>query len=87
MDGIQQVMNIAKANPDFLIILQWTGGRAGGHHLFEDFHQPILSTYWSIRQHHNISLMGGSGFGAAEEIWPYLIGDWSVEGYGWQHAI
>ncbi|SJK96828.1 uncharacterized protein ARMOST_00074 [Armillaria ostoyae] len=21
---------------------QWTGGRAGGHHSYEDFHQPIL---------------------------------------------
>jgi fatty acid synthase subunit beta len=84
VDGIRQVVNIAKANPDFPIILQWTGGRAGGHHSFEDFHQPILSTYRSIRQQSNISLVGGSGFGAAEDVWPYLIGDWSVEGYGRQ---
>jgi fatty acid synthase subunit alpha, fungi type len=67
VDGIRQVVNIAKANPDFPIILQWTGGRAGGHHSFEDFHQPILSTYRSIRQQSNISLVGGSGFGAAED--------------------
>jgi len=43
--GIRQVINIATANPDFAIIMQWTGGRAGGHHSFEDFHQPILVTY------------------------------------------
>jgi enoyl reductase-like protein len=45
IDSIRQVVNIAAANPDFPIILQWTGGRAGGHYSFEDFHQPILATY------------------------------------------
>lgn len=84
VDGIRQVVNIAAANPDYPIILQWTGGRAGGHHSFEDFHQPLLQTYRSIRQQENISLVGGSGFGAAEDLWPYLTGDWSVERYGVQ---
>lgn len=78
IDGIRQVVNIAASNPDFPIILQWTGGRAGGHHSFEDFHQPILSTYGSIRQHENISLVAGSGFGSADDVWPYLTGDWSL---------
>jgi fatty acid synthase subunit alpha, fungi type len=80
VDGIRQVVNIAAANPDFPIILQWTSG----HHTFEDFHQPILSTYRSIRQQANILLVAGSGFGAAEDLWPYLTGDSSVEGYGVQ---
>lgn len=84
VDGIRQVVNIAAANPDFPIILQWTGGRAGGHHSCEDFHQPILSTYSAIRQQSNISLVGGSGFGGADDVWPYLTGDWSVERYGMQ---
>lgn len=84
VDGIRQVVNIAAANPDFPIILQWTGGRAGGHHSCEDFHQPILATYSSIRQHSNISLVGGSGFGGADDIWPYLTGDWSVDAFGVQ---
>ncbi len=84
VDGIRQVVNIAAANPDFPIILQWTGGRAGGHHSYEDFHQPLLATYRSIRQHKNISLVGGSGFGAAEDLWPYLTGEWSVEKFGAQ---
>ena len=57
IDGIRQVVNIASANTDFPIILQWTGGRAGGHHSCEDFHQPILATYGSIRQQSNISLL------------------------------
>ncbi|KAJ7019830.1 fatty acid synthase [Mycena alexandri] len=57
----------------------WTGGRAGGHHSYEDFHQPVLQTYRAIRQQGNISLVGGSGFGAAEDVWPYLSGEWSVQ--------
>jgi len=83
VDGIRQVINIAASNPHFPIILQWTGGRAGGHHSCEDVHQPILSTYTSIRQHPNIILIGGSGFGGSEDLWPYLTGDWSEE-YGVQ---
>ena len=83
-DGIRQVVNIAAANPEFPIILQWTGGRAGGHHSFEDFHQPILATYRSIRQHSNIVLVGGSGFGGADDVWPYLTGQWSVDRFGVQ---
>ncbi|KNZ81816.1 Fatty acid synthase subunit alpha [Termitomyces sp. J132] len=84
VDGIRQVVNIAAANPDFPIIMQWTGGRAGGHHSFEDFHQPILSTYRAIRRHPNIALVAGSGFGSADDVWPYLTGDWSVERFGVQ---
>ncbi|KAJ7745730.1 fatty acid synthase [Mycena metata] len=71
VEGIRQVVNIAAANPDFPVILQWTGGRAGG---------PSL-TYRAIRQQSNISLVGGSGFGAAEDVWPYLSGEWSFDGF------
>ncbi|TXT15634.1 hypothetical protein VHUM_00137 [Vanrija humicola] len=84
VEGIRQVVNIAAANPDYPIILQWTGGRAGGHHSCEDFHQPIISTYGSIRNHRNISLICGSGFGGAEDVWPYISGDWSVKLFGLQ---
>jgi fatty acid synthase subunit alpha len=87
VDGIRQVVNIAAANPDCPIILQWTGGRAGGHHSFEDFHQPILATYRSIHQYDNISLVAGSGFGSADDVWEYLTtaaSDWSVERFGVQ---
>ncbi|KAH8805464.1 fatty acid synthase beta subunit dehydratase [Xylogone sp. PMI_703] len=39
---IQRVIQIARAHPDFPILLQWTGGRG-------DFHEPILQTYSAIR--------------------------------------
>lgn len=76
-DAIMRVIDIAKAHSDFPIGLQWTGGRAGGHHSFEDFHTPILETYSKIRECDNIVLIAGSGFGGAEDTFPYLVGEWS----------
>ncbi|KAJ9080881.1 fatty acid synthase alpha subunit Lsd1 [Entomophthora muscae] len=79
VSAIRQVVAIAAKNPTFPIILQWTGGRAGGHHSFEDFHQPILETYATIRQQSNIVLVAGSGFGSSEDTLPYITGDWSKD--------
>ncbi|KAJ5819648.1 hypothetical protein N7474_005239 [Penicillium riverlandense] len=79
VDAIQQVINVAKANPKFPVILQWTGGRGGGHHSFEDFHQPILQMYGRIRKQDNIVLVAGSGFGGSEDTYPYLSGTWSAK--------
>lgn len=77
LHAIHQVLEIARAHPNFPIILQWTGGRGGGHHSFEDFHQPILQTYDAIRRCDNVILVAGSGFGDAADTFPYLIGDWA----------
>lgn len=76
-DAIRQVIAIANAHHTFSIILQWTGGRGGGHHSFEDFHAPILSTYSEIRKCSNITLVAGSGFGDAQGAYPYLTGSWA----------
>ncbi|KAF1953561.1 beta subunit of fatty acid synthase [Byssothecium circinans] len=78
VEAIQQTINIAKANPSFPVMLQWTGGRGGGHHSFEDFHQPILQMYGRIRKCENLILIAGSGFGGAEDTYPYLTGTWST---------
>ncbi|KAJ3195403.1 3-oxoacyl-[acyl-carrier-protein] synthase [Irineochytrium annulatum] len=79
VETIRRVIAIAKANPDMPIILQWTGGRGGGHHSFEDFHGPMLETYAAIRRVENLVLVVGSGFGDAEGTLPYLTGEWSVQ--------
>ncbi|KAI8145418.1 fatty acid synthase [Fennellomyces sp. T-0311] len=79
IDTIRQVVSIAASNPTMPIIMEWTGGRAGGHHSFEDFHQPILETYASIRRQPNIVLVAGSGFGGADDTLPYLTGDWALK--------
>lgn len=78
VEAIQQTINIAKANPGFPVLMQWTGGRGGGHHSFEDFHQPILQMYSRIRKCDNLILVAGSGFGGAEDTYPYLTGTWST---------
>ena len=82
VEAIQAVVNIAKANPHFPVLLQWTGGRGGGHHSFEDFHAPILQMYGRIRRQENIILVAGSGFGGAEDTYPYITGEWSKK-YGY----
>lgn len=76
-DAIRRVIAIATAHHPFPVILQWTGGRGGGHHSFEDFHAPILSTYSEIRKCSNITLVAGSGFGDAQGSYPYLTGSWA----------
>jgi enoyl reductase-like protein/malonyl CoA-acyl carrier protein transacylase/acyl dehydratase len=79
VETIRQVIAIAAANPTMPVIMQWTGGRAGGHHSFEDMHQPILETYSAIRRQSNIVLVGGSGFGGADDTLPYITGDWALK--------
>ncbi|KAK9765807.1 fatty acid synthase alpha subunit Lsd1 [Basidiobolus ranarum] len=77
--AIRSVIAIAAANPDMPILMQWTGGRAGGHHSFEDAHQPMLESYSAVRQQPNIILVVGSGFGGADDTLPYITGEWSTE--------
>ncbi|KAI1475652.1 fatty acid synthase beta subunit [Daldinia eschscholtzii] len=81
VQAIQQVIKIAQANSGFPIILQWTGGRGGGHHSCEDFHEPILEMYSKIRRCSNIVLVAGSGFGGVDDTYPYLSGTWA-KGFG-----
>ena len=77
--AIKQVIEAARSHPTFPVILQWTGGRGGGHHSFEDFHTPILKTYGEIRRCPNIILVAGSGFGDAQGIHPYITGSWAYQ--------
>lgn len=75
--AIRDVLQLASLRPSMNIMLQWTSGRGGGHHSFEDFHEPLLATYEEIRQHDNIILVIGSGFGDAQGVMTYLDGSWS----------
>ena len=77
-DAIVSVIGIATANPHFPIMVQWTGGRGGGHHSFEDAHEPMLSTYGALRRLPNVILVAGSGFGNGADSFPYLSGEWSL---------
>ncbi len=76
---ILEVKAIAERNPDINVILQWTGGRGGGHHSYEDCHEPILRTYGALRSVPNLVLVMGSGLGDAAGSWPYMSGSWSLQ--------
>ncbi|KAJ2490065.1 fatty acid synthase alpha subunit Lsd1 [Coemansia sp. RSA 2050] len=76
---IQQTLDIAQANPSASIVMQWTGGRTGGAHSFEEFHLPIMQMYKRIRLHRNVILVANSGFGDAESALPYVTGAWGQE--------
>ncbi|KAI9223673.1 hypothetical protein BC828DRAFT_410490 [Blastocladiella britannica] len=78
-DAIAQVIRIAERHPAVAVMLQWTGGRAGGHHSFEDMHSPVLEHYPAMRRVPNLVLVAGSGFGGVEDTLPYLTGDWSLK--------
>jgi len=77
LNSIKQVIEIAKANPETQVVLQWTGGRGGGHHSYEDMDEPILQTYAAMRRLPNLTLVAGSGFGDAQDALPYMTGEWS----------
>lgn len=77
-DAIRATLAIADAHPAFPVILQWTGGRGGGHHSYEDFHEPLLDLYAAIRARPNVALVAGSGFGDAADTFPYLTGAWAA---------
>jgi enoyl reductase-like protein len=65
VDAIRRVLDIAAAVAPYPVVLQWTGGRAGGHHSFEDAHAPLAATYAAIRRTRNVVLVAGSGVGSA----------------------
>jgi len=78
VDSIRQVAAIAARNPQTTIVVQWSGGRAGGHHSYEDQHQPMLVTYGLLRDYDNVVLVAGGGIGDAASALPYLTGEWSI---------
>ena len=64
--AISAVVEIAARNPKMTVVLQWTGGRSGGHHSMEDEHLPLLQTYALVRSQPNVLLvMGGLVWGGS----------------------
>ncbi len=81
IDQIKSVINIAAEVPGKDVIVHIEGGRAGGHHSWEDLDDLLLGTYAELRKLPNITLCVGGGIGTPERAAEYLSGRWA-EAYG-----
>lgn len=64
---------------DVPVIIQVEGGRAGGHHSWEELDDLLLATYADIRARANAVLAVGGGIGRSEQAAAYLLGGWARE--------
>ena len=82
VEQIRTVIRIAAEVPHHPIIVQIEGGRAGGHHSWEDLDDLLLATYGELRSRSNVIICVGGGIGTPERASEYLTGAWSdVYGY------
>ncbi|WP_070379027.1 type I polyketide synthase [Rhodococcus sp. WMMA185] len=76
---IRSVIRIANEVPSFPVIVHIEGGRAGGHHSWEDLDDLLLDTYSELRARPNLVICVGGGIGTPERAAEYLTGRWSAE--------
>jgi len=80
---IRDVLAIAKAVSPVPVIVQIEGGRAGGHHSWEDLDDLLLATYRELRAADNVVVCVGGGIGTPDVAAAYLTGEWSLRhGFG-----
>ena len=77
VDQIKSVINIAAEVPGKDVIVHIEGGRAGGHHSWEDLDDLLLATYADLRKLPNITVCVGGGIGTPERAAEYLSGRWA----------
>jgi fatty acid synthase len=81
VDQIKSVIKIAAEVPERDVIVHIEGGRAGGHHSWEDLDDLLVSTYGDLRKSANITICVGGGIGTPERAAEYLSGRWATQ-YG-----
>ncbi|WP_394282283.1 fatty acid synthase subunit beta domain-containing protein [Corynebacterium sp.] len=74
---ISKILQVADDLPDTPIIVQVEGGKAGGHHSWEDLDELLIATYEDIRSRDNVVLAVGGGIGTPQAAAEYLTGAWS----------
>ncbi|MCG5434150.1 DUF1729 domain-containing protein [Mycobacterium sp. MYCO198283] len=82
VEQIRSVIRIAAEVSNSPVIVHVEGGRAGGHHSWEDLDDLLLATYSELRSRANITVCVGGGIGTPERAAEYLSGRWS-EAYGY----
>jgi fatty acid synthase len=78
VEQIRSVIRIAAEAPTKPVIAHIEGGRAGGHHSWEDLDDLLLATYSELRARSNITVCVGGGIGTPERAAEYLSGRWSA---------
>lgn len=81
VEQIRSVIRIAAEVPTTPVIAHVEGGRAGGHHSWEDLDDLLLATYSELRSRPNITVCVGGGIGTPERAAEYLSGVWA-QAYG-----
>ncbi len=76
-DQVRQVLAIADAAPQHTITVQLEGGKAGGHHSWEDLDELLLATYGDLRLRRNVVLVAGGGIASPARAADLLTGSWS----------
>jgi fatty acid synthase len=77
VEQIRSVIRIATEVPAKPVIVHVEGGRAGGHHSWEDLDDLLLATYSELRSRPNITVCVGGGIGTPERAAEYLTGRWA----------
>ncbi len=77
VEQIRSVIRIATEVPTKPVIMHVEGGRAGGHHSWEDLDDLLLATYSELRSRPNITVCVGGGVGTPERAAEYLSGRWA----------
>ncbi len=81
IEQIRSVIRIATEVPTKPVIMHVEGGRAGGHHSWEDLDDLLLATYSELRSRANITVCVGGGIGTPRRAAEYLSGRWA-QAYG-----
>ncbi|MGH3635029.1 MAG: fatty acid synthase subunit beta domain-containing protein, partial [Mycobacterium sp.] len=81
VEQIRAVIRIATEVPTKPVIMHIEGGRAGGHHSWEDLDDLLLATYSELRSRPNITVCVGGGIGTPQRAAEYLTGQWA-QSYG-----
>ena len=81
IEQIRSVIRIATEVSTKPVIVHIEGGRAGGHHSWEDLDDLLLATYSELRSRPNITVCVGGGIGTPERAADYLCGRWA-QAYG-----
>ena len=77
-EQVRQLLAIADAAPHHTIAAHLEGGRAGGHHSWEDLEELLLETYHELRRRENVLVCAGGGIGTPERAADLLHGTWAL---------